>query len=125
MPENSMATNGQTTSYDYSRGSSHEKDRHDDHPLALHNLPTHVGSASHHEHVHDQALPSGEKQQHETLDLNRTSSTVHKARRVLGLHPQAPILEEHDTAEHAHLRWTKARAVLKEPLAEFFGMTPQ
>lgn len=54
--------------------------------------------------------------------MHRTSSTVHKARRALGLHPQAPIYEEHDIVEHADLRWTKLRAVLKEPLAEFFGV---
>ncbi|KAI5364215.1 Putative major intrinsic protein [Septoria linicola] len=118
-----MASNGQTTSYDYSPGSYSEKDKHDDHPLALHNLPTHTGGASHHEHAHDQTLPQGEKQHMNTsLDLNRTSSTVHKARRLIGLHPDAPIIEEHDTAAHADLRWTKMRAVLKEPLAEFFGV---
>ena len=117
-----MATTGHTTSYDYSRGSSNEKDKHDEHPLALHNLPTHdTATASHHEHAHEQTLPTGEKQGN-SLDINRTSSTVHKARRALGLHPQVPIDEEHDTAEHADLRWTKLRAVLKEPLAEFFGV---
>ncbi|GIZ48864.1 hypothetical protein CKM354_001190800 [Cercospora kikuchii] len=117
-----MATTGHTTSYDYSSGSSQGKDKPTT-SSALHNLPTEPGSASHREYAHEQTLPAGEKMHEtDTIDTNRTSSTVHKARRVLGLHPSAPIIEEHDTASHSTLLWTKIRLVLKEPLAEFFGV---
>ncbi|WPG99998.1 Hypothetical protein R9X50_00282200 [Acrodontium crateriforme] len=82
----------------------------DDRPhgsLALHNIPT--GDAQHLEHA-------------VSTDLQRTSSQVQHTRIALGLHPSAPIIEEHDTAEHAENWWPKFRLMLKEPFAEFFGV---
>ncbi|KAF1981334.1 aquaporin [Aulographum hederae CBS 113979] len=52
----------------------------------------------------------------------RTSSRLQGARTRLGLHPTAPIEEEHDSAEHQELLWSKIRLILREPLAEFFGV---
>ncbi|KAK4499657.1 hypothetical protein PRZ48_010175 [Zasmidium cellare] len=101
---------GITTSTDWSSSNLKAPNGKDDAdlPLALHNIST-GGSASHHEN----RLSS---------DADRTTSHVHSARAHIGLHPTAPIIEEHDTAEHAGNVWVKIRAVLKEPLAEFFGV---
>ncbi|KAF7185583.1 Glycerol uptake/efflux facilitator protein [Pseudocercospora fuligena] len=110
-----MNDQGKTTSADFGNKSYED-------PLALHNLPTGDGSVSHHEHAQQETLPPGEKQRGhgDSLDLHTTSSAVQHARQRLGLHPTAPIIEEHDTAQHADLKWTKVRGALKEPLAEFF-----
>lgn len=39
----------------------------------------------------------------------------------MGLHPQAPLQEEHDEAEHNDLWWSKVKITLKEPFAEMWG----
>lgn len=72
-----------------------------------------IVSATHHEFA-----PSGGN----SIDLQKTSSGLRHARQYLGLHPNAPIIEEHDTAAHSDLWWPKLRLVLKEPFAEFFGV---
>jgi len=87
-------------------------------PLALHKLPT--GQASHHEHAPAPSHPTADSGN--TLDLHKTSSALQGPRARLGLHPEAPVLEEHDTAEHSDLWWSKVRMTLKEPFAEFFGV---
>ena len=103
------ATNAGSAAEDWSSRESKEKD-HD--PLALHNAPT--GSVSHHEDV-GQSLSR--------TDSVKTSSHVQKTRGNLGLHPEAPIIEEHDTdLDHTDWWWPKVRMTLKEPFAEFFGV---
>ena len=52
----------------------------------------------------------------------KTTSNLQKTRGVLGLHPTAPIDEEHDAADHSTLWWSKVRLALREPFAEFFGV---
>lgn len=105
---------GITTSTDWSYQNNvlGNKDHND--PLALHNLPT-GGSVFHHEHAPGNRTST-------SSDAERTTSHVQSTRARLGLHPTAPIIEEHDTADHADNFWVKVRAVLKEPLAEFFGV---
>ena len=56
------------------------------------------------------------------LSPHRTSSSAQRTRSVLGLHPQAPIDEEHDQGPRAQLLWSKIRTVLREPFAEFWGV---
>ena len=51
----------------------------------------------------------------------KTSTGLSGARTKLGLHPAAPVAEEHDEAEHSDLWWPKVRIALKEPFAEFWG----
>lgn len=46
----------------------------------------------------------------------------HTVRRRLGLHGKTPIDEEHAVAPHMQLLWPRIRAVLREPLAEFWGV---
>ncbi|KAK6437475.1 glycerol channel [Oleoguttula sp. CCFEE 5521] len=53
--------------------------------------------------------------------LQATSTGLSHSRALLGLHPSAPIDEEHDLAEHSDLWWPKIRMTLKEPFGEFFG----
>lgn len=95
-----------TSSLDWSK--KEHLDHDNDYVPVLQTLPT-GQSVSHHERK-----PSSEAE--------RTTSHVQSTRAHLGLHPTAPIIEEHDTAEHADNVWVKVRAVLKEPLAEFFGV---
>lgn len=56
------------------------------------------------------------------LSPKRTSSSAHRTRSVLGLHPQAPIDEEHDQGPRSELLWSRIRTVLREPFAEFWGV---
>lgn len=115
-----MAYNARNSSHtDWcSKDSSKEKED----PLALHNLPT--AQASHHENV-EQPPFEGEPNERNTsassFTKTTTSSDLQKARGLLGLHPTAPINEEHDEAEHSDLFWPKIRIALKEPFAEFWG----
>jgi aquaglyceroporin related protein len=53
---------------------------------------------------------------------HRTSAGAQKTRSALGLHPQAPIDEEHDQGPRAELLWSRIRTVLREPFAEFWGV---
>ena len=90
------------------------KESHKDDPLALQNLPT--ANASHNERT------SGVPTSQQDADLHKTSSRLHGTRAHLGLHPTAPVVEEHDIADHSDLWWPKIRLALKEPFAEFFGV---
>jgi aquaglyceroporin related protein len=49
------------------------------------------------------------------------SSTLRKTRSALGLHPDAPIDEDHDVEERQKLLWSKIRITFREPFAEFWG----
>ncbi|KAJ4334001.1 glycerol channel [Didymella glomerata] len=53
---------------------------------------------------------------------DRTSSSLTRSRSIIGLHPDAPIDEEHDHGPASELLWSKIRAVLREPFAEFWGV---
>jgi hypothetical protein len=57
-----------------------------------------------------------------TRDTRRSSSTLSEARRDLGLHPHAPIDEDHEFAERQKLLWSRIRVVLREPFAECLGV---
>lgn len=83
-------------------------------PLALHNFRT--ASVSHREHA------TGTDTLTSDDTLTKTSSHLQNTRQVLGLHPTAPIVEEHDTREESDLWWPRVRLTLKEPFAEFFGV---
>jgi aquaglyceroporin related protein len=56
------------------------------------------------------------------LSPHRTSSGFRKTRSALGLHPQAPIDEDHDQGPRSELLWSRIRTVLREPFAEFWGV---
>ena len=85
---------------------------------ALH--PTGSGSSELDETI--APLPSSEVQQTTTsMAPQKTSSTLHGTRGKLGLHPIAPVVDEHDIADHSDLLWPKIRLALKEPFAEFWG----
>ncbi|CZT22959.1 related to channel proteins [Ramularia collo-cygni] len=109
---------------------------------ALHHFPTHPdlpqGNArdgkdeiSHHENAQRgnsprrEATRNGNRPDGNGADFEdvpqSTSSRVEKTRAMMGLRPEAPIVEEHDNADHADLRWAIFRGALKEPFAEFFG----
>lgn len=47
---------------------------------------------------------------------------MQSTRAFLGLHPTAPVAEEHDAEEYSNLMWYKVRMALREPFAEFFGI---
>ncbi|KAK5727738.1 glycerol channel [Elasticomyces elasticus] len=86
------------------------KSSRDDHPNALGNLPT--------------ASPSNAAYMNEngqTTTATKTTSDMKQTRGMLGLHPQAPIDEEHDYAEQQEWWWARTRIALREPFAEFFG----
>ena len=52
---------------------------------------------------------------------HRPPSLTH-SRSIIGLHPDALIDEEHDHGPASELLWSKIRAVLREPFAEFWGV---
>jgi aquaglyceroporin related protein len=82
--------------------------------------PTASGSSENDETI--APLPPSEVMQTTTsMAPQKTSSTLQSARGKLGLHPIAPVADEHDTAEHSDLLWPKIRLSLKEPFAEFWG----
>jgi aquaglyceroporin related protein len=58
----------------------------------------------------------------DSLSADRTSSSAQKTRSHLGLHPQAPIDEEHDHGPQSELLWSRIRMVMREPFAEFWGV---
>lgn len=63
-----------------------------------------------------------EQSGHSGISSDRTSSSAQKTRSALGLHPQAPIDEEHDRGPRSELLWSRIRTVLREPFAEFWGV---
>ncbi|KAG9855051.1 aquaporin, partial [Aureobasidium melanogenum] len=60
------------------------------------------------------------------LDIRTTTSSSQGLQftrsKLLGLHPHAPIAEEHDVTKYSSLWWSKVRLALREPFAEFFGV---
>ncbi|PNS15113.1 Aquaporin-7 [Sphaceloma murrayae] len=63
------------------------------------------------------------RQRSNTTESSGVKSSPHLAitRKVLGLHPTAPVTDEHDQAEHSQYFWPKVRLALREPFAEFWG----
>jgi len=62
-----------------------------------------------------------------TLDAETTAEHPHlyrhhSVRRALGLHAKTPVDAEHAAGAHHELFWPRVRAVLREPLAEFWGV---
>jgi aquaglyceroporin related protein, other eukaryote len=101
-----MAGHQKISSEDWSSKESHpENDHHMEDIATLHTLP-----------------PSEAQQTTTPLGPKKTSSNLQTTRQRLGLHPVAPVVEEHDTADHSDLWWPKIRMSLKEPFAEFFGV---
>lgn len=79
--------------------------------------------------VVDSRAPPGQHTQRIEYDISankpapqKTSSRLETTRSRLGLHPTAPIDEEHDRAEHSELLWSNIKIALREPFAEFFGV---
>jgi aquaglyceroporin related protein len=56
------------------------------------------------------------------LTTDRTSSSLTHSRSIIGLNPQAPVDEAHDHPPRSNLLWSRIRAVLREPFAEFWGV---
>lgn len=54
--------------------------------------------------------------------LQKTYSHLRNTCTRLGLHPSAPISEDHDVAERQELLWSRIGLVLREPFAEFWGV---
>lgn len=48
-------------------------------------------------------------------------SKLSTVRSRLGLHPDAPLDEDHHDLEHHDLLWSRIRLTMREPFAEFFG----
>lgn len=46
---------------------------------------------------------------------------VSTVRSRFGLHPDVPLVEDHQHLEHHDLLWSKIRLTMREPFAEFFG----
>lgn len=56
-----------------------------------------------------------------SFESEKMSSHLRKTRSALGLHPDAPIDEDHDLDERQKLLWSRIRITLREPFAEFWG----
>lgn len=118
-----------TKTEDYSRNDAVSKASPENDPLALHNIPTAPanadGPAGHPTSPATTvtANSNGHALSATSSDLHKTSSHLHSVRTHLGLHPSAPVIEEHDLdTAHTDWFWPKARMTLKEPFAEFFGV---
>ena len=96
--------------------SSEEWSSKDSQPDKEHHMRS-ANSIDHNETI--APLPTAETQQTgKSLEPQKTSSHLQTARGRLGLNPAAPVIEEHDVAEHSDLWWPKVRLALKEPFAE-------
>jgi aquaglyceroporin related protein len=88
-------------------------------PMKLQKWSTRPGD--HVEHIGEHGDAGGAP-----LDTKTTTSSSQRLQftrsRLLGLHPHAPIAEEHDVTPYSNLWWSKVRLALREPFAEFFGV---
>lgn len=87
-------------------------------PLKLKKWSTRPGD--HVEHIGAHGEAGGAPLSHHSTTTS--SEGLHFTRTHLGLHPIAPIAEEHDMAPYSSLWWSKVRLALREPFAEFFGV---
>ncbi|KAF2690240.1 aquaporin [Lentithecium fluviatile CBS 122367] len=103
------------------------------HDFASDDEPRHIEFAhtqSPHDHSqHDHSLPITEIPTASSTNTNGTahvshksSSTLRRTRSALGLHPEAPLDEDHDHHERQTLWWSRVRIALREPFAEFWGV---
>lgn len=90
----------------------------DDDPMKLKRWTTRPGD--HVEHIGEHGDAGGAPLTPNTT--TKSSQGLEFTRSHLGLHPTAPIAEEHDMAEYSGLWWSKVRLALREPFAEFFGV---
>lgn len=67
------------------------------------------------------ATQSSTASRNNSLGTEKMSSSLRRTRSHLGLHPDAPIDEDHDLRERQKLLWSRIRIVLREPFAEFWG----
>ncbi|KAG9854315.1 aquaporin, partial [Aureobasidium melanogenum] len=107
---------GMTQHPDAVQSQSHDPDYD---PMKLKKWSTRPGD--HVEHIGEHGDAGGAP-----LDIRTTTSSSQGLQftrsRLLGLHPHAPIAEEHDVTKYSSLWWSKVRLALREPFAEFFGV---
>ncbi|CAI6322595.1 unnamed protein product [Periconia digitata] len=77
------------------------------HIEALHTVPT-----AHSISTRGVSLSEGDK----------SSTTLRRSRTLLGLSPDAPLLEDDDYHERQKLWWSRVRIAMREPFAEFWGV---
>ena len=94
-----------------------------DRPLSAGDKDRHVqGWAATNHNDEASTVPSSDVERSTTkMHPQKTSTNLSGTRTRLGLHPTAPVAEEHDIAEHSDLLWPKIRIAMKEPFAEFWG----
>ncbi|KAK6003280.1 hypothetical protein QM012_001125 [Aureobasidium pullulans] len=107
---------GTTQHPDAVQSQSHDPDED---PMKLKKWSTRPGD--HVEHIGEHGDAGGAP-----LDIHTTTSSSQGLQftrsKLLGLHPHAPIAEEHDATKYSSLWWSKVRLALREPFAEFFGV---
>ncbi|CAD0087751.1 unnamed protein product [Aureobasidium vineae] len=107
---------GLTQHPDAVQSQSHDPDED---PMKLQKWSTRPGD--HVEHIGEHGDAGGAP-----LNTNTTTSSSQGLQftrsKLLGLHPHAPIAEEHDATPYSSLWWSKVRLALREPFAEFFGV---
>lgn len=84
------------------------------HDWQLANAPTEV--------IEKSSLKESNAKPTQQAKLSSRGQTLSSVRTYLGLHPDAPIDDEHEDLEHHELLWSRIRLVLREPFAEFFGV---
>lgn len=67
-------------------------------------------------------VPEGSSQESTIQARSRhRGDTLDSVRHYLGLEPEAPVAQDHQSLEHHDLLWSRIRLALREPFAEFFG----
>jgi len=77
------------------------------------------------EHVSSNANSSSSQTARNSSHDANDPHPLHRHRTIrgkLGLNPKTPLDEEHAFGEHSKLLWPRIRAVIREPLAEFWGV---
>jgi aquaglyceroporin related protein len=88
-------------------------------PMKLHKWATRPGD--HVEHIGEHGDAGGAPLNNKTTTSSSQGLQFTRSK-LLGLHPHAPIAEEHDITPFSNLWWSKVRLALREPFAEFFGV---
>lgn len=113
---------------DVPQGNPHDGKKHHDQEYSTHHEDVQEHAAAQREMLprkekpqnHNGKRPDGNGADFDDVPQS-TSSRIERSRAMMGLRPEAPIVEEHDFGDHADLKWSMFRGALKEPLAEFFG----
>jgi aquaglyceroporin related protein len=109
-----MATDSQPCSFSsWSNDATEVHRAHDRHRLANKDLDS-AQDWNHTPREHD-SDPS-------VSDASQKDPSHFDPRKALGLHPKAPLNEDEDMAERRELRWSRVRAILREPFVEFWGV---